>query len=159
MVTDSGIRPENFIYAVPASGMIGVIFGTAVWFIVNTIRTIKLMGKNARGGSKMVRLLIFCHKMHELDPTFSTEYFRDKSMSLLKFMVYSSDPCELNVCRCDKPIPEKLREIVDITYRNSGVNKYIDFVIIHYELLILYFSSVSATILSYFVKKFTLMSH
>ena len=124
MVTGSSTRTENFIYAIPASAMIGVIFGTGAWFIVNTFESIKLMGKNSRGGSKMVRSLVFCHKMHELDPTFSTEYFRDKSMSLLKFMIYSRDPRELTVCRCDKPIPERLREIVDITYRNSGVTKY-----------------------------------
>ena len=62
--------------------------------------------------------------MHELDPDFSTEYFRDKSMSLLKLMLYSQNPQELTICQCDSPIPEKLREIVDITYHNSGVNKY-----------------------------------
>ena len=107
-----------------ASVILGILFGVGAWFIVNSIGTIKLMGKDARGGSKMAKSLIFCHKMHTLDPTFSTEYFRDKSMSLLKLMLYSQNPQELTICCCDKPIPEKLREIVDITYKNSGVNKY-----------------------------------
>ena len=112
------------ISGILASAILGVMFGAGAWFIVNTIRSVKLMGKNARGGSKAVKSLLFCHKMHELDPTFSTEYFRDKSMSLLKLMLYSRNPQELTICHCDKPIPEKLREIVDITYHNSGVNKY-----------------------------------
>ena len=102
----------------------GAIFGAIAWFIVNSIGSVKLMGKNARGGSKMMKSLIFCNKMHTIDPTFSTEYFRDKSMSLLKFMLYSTNPEELTVCRCAQPIPDKLREIVDITYKNSGVNQY-----------------------------------
>nr|MCR5717603.1 hypothetical protein [Oscillospiraceae bacterium] len=112
------------ISGILASAILGVMFGAGAWFIVNTIRSVKLMGKNARGGSKAVKSLLFCHKMHELDSTFSTEYFRDKSMSLLKLMLYSQNPGELTICQCDRPIPEKLREIVDITYHNSGVNKY-----------------------------------
>ena len=39
-------------------------------------------------------------------------------------MLYSRNPQELTVCRCAQPVPEKLREIVDATYCNSGVNKY-----------------------------------
>ena len=62
--------------------------------------------------------------MQKIDPTFSTEYFRDKSVSLLKLMLYSKNPQELTVCKCDKPIPEKIREIVDVTYYNSGVDRY-----------------------------------
>lgn len=102
----------------------GAIFGAGAWYIANSIGSVKMLGKNARGGSKMMKSLIFCNKMHTLDPSFSTEYFRDKSMSLLKFMLYSQNPQELTICHCDKPIPDKLREIVDITYYNSGVNKY-----------------------------------
>ena len=82
------------------------------------------MGKYTRGTTKVGRSLMFCHKMRKLDPTFSTEFFRDKSMSLLKLMLYSHDPQELTICRCDRPIPEKLREIIDTTYFNSGVDKY-----------------------------------
>ena len=82
------------------------------------------MGKFTRGAAKTGKSLLFCHKMHTLDPTFSAEYFRDKSMSLLKFMLYSQNPQELTICQCSKPIPAKLREIVDITYFNSGVDKY-----------------------------------
>jgi len=107
-----------------ASVILGVMFGVGAWFIVNSFASVKLMGKNARGGSKTVKSLIFCNKMRTLDPAFSTEYFRDKSMSLLKFMLFSPNPQELTICRCDSPIPDKLREIVDITYFNSGVDKY-----------------------------------
>ena len=117
-------RITNYIYAVPAALIIGVMLGTGAWFFVNAIRSVMLMGKTARGGSTVLKSLIFCNKMHELDPTFSTEYFRDRSTSLLKFMLYSPQPQELAICRCKKPVPEKLREIVDITYGNSGVNKY-----------------------------------
>lgn len=114
----------NSVYGILGSIIPGAIFGAGAWFIMNSIGSVRLMGKNARGGSKMMRSLIFCNKMHTLDPTFSTEYFRDKSMSLLKFMLYSQNPQELTICRCNRPIPDKLREIVDITYHNSGVNKY-----------------------------------
>lgn len=107
-----------------ASVILGVMFGVGAWFIVNSFASVKLMGKNARGGSKTVKSLIFRNKMRSLDPAFSTEYFRDKSMSLLKFMLFSPNPQELTICRCDSPIPDKLREIVDITYFNSGVDKY-----------------------------------
>ena len=125
----TGTLNDPRLWSESVSGILGSIipgamFGVIAWFIVNSISSVKLMGKNARGGSKMMRSLIFCNKMHTLDPTFSTEYFRDKSMSLLKFMLYSRNPQELTICHCDKPIPEKLREIVDITYHNSGVNKY-----------------------------------
>ena len=67
---------------------------------------------------------MFCQKMRKLDPTFSTEYFRDKSMSLMKLMLYSENPQELTICRCSHPIPEKLREIVDVRCQNSGINDY-----------------------------------
>ena len=114
----------NDAAAILGSVIPGAMFGAGAWFVVNSVRSLMLMGKNARGGSKMMRSLIFCNKMHTLDPTFSIEYFRDKSMSLLKLILYSQDPQELTICQCSKPIPDKLREIVDITYYNSGVNKY-----------------------------------
>ena len=121
---DSAAHWDSYVSAVLAAAVLSTIFGAGAWFIANTIESFKQMWKSARGGSKMARSLIFCHKMHMLDPTFSSEYFRDKSMSLLKFMLYSKDPQELTICRCDRPLPERLREIVDITYRNSGVDKY-----------------------------------
>jgi hypothetical protein len=102
----------------------GVFFGIPAWFIANIIESVRQLANVGRGGSTMPKTLIFCNKMHTLDPTFSIEYFRDKSTSLLKFMLYSSDPQELNICQCKKPIPKKIREIIDITYRNSGVTKY-----------------------------------
>lgn len=109
---------------IAASIMFGAIIGASGWFIANSISSVKQMGKFTRGAAKTGKSLLFCHKMHTLDPTFSAEYFRDKSMSLLKFMLYSQNPQELTICQCNKPLPEKLREIVDITYFNSGVNKY-----------------------------------
>lgn len=114
----------TYLYAVPASAFMGVFFGIPAWFIANIIESVRQLANVGRGGSTMPKTLIFCNKMHTLDPTFSIEYFRDKSTSLLKFMLYSSDPQELNICQCKKPIPKKIREIIDITYRNSGVTKY-----------------------------------
>ena len=102
----------------------GAIFGGIAWFIAGSVGSVKLMRKSARGATKTMNSLSFCHKMRLIDPTFSTEYFRDKSMSLLKLMIYSKNPQELTICKCDKPIPEKFREIVDMTYFNSGVDKY-----------------------------------
>lgn len=109
---------------IASSVILGAMIGASVWFIGNTVSSVKLMGKSARGAAKTGKSLMFCHNMRKLDPTFSTEFFRDKSMSLLKFMLYSQNPQELTICQCDRPIPEKLREIVDITYQNSGVNEY-----------------------------------
>ncbi|MBQ5311715.1 MAG: hypothetical protein ILP19_06705 [Oscillospiraceae bacterium] len=122
--TDSTSLLMSGLYYLFGSIISGALFGALAWYIANAVGAVKLMGKNARGGSKMIRSLIFCSKMHQMDPNFSTEYFRDKSMSLLKFMLYSTDPRDLTVCRCNKTLPEKLREIVDITYYNSGVDKY-----------------------------------
>ena len=102
----------------------GATFGIVPWLFFKVFSTFFKMGKNLRGAGKTASSLQFCRKMRTLDPTFSTEYFRDKSLSLLKLMLYSKDPQELTVCQCDSPIPEKLREIVDTTYFNSGVNKY-----------------------------------
>ena len=102
----------------------GALFGFVPWLFFRFISTFFMMGKDLRGAGKTASSLQFCRKMRKLDPTFSTEYFRDKSLSLLKLMLYSQNPQELTVCQCDKPIPEKLREIVDTTYFNSGVNKY-----------------------------------
>ena len=109
---------------IASSVILGAMIGASVWFIGNTVSSVKLMGKSARGAAKTGKSLMFCHNMRKLDPAFSTEFFRDKSMSLLKFMLYSQNPQELTICQCDRPIPEKLREIVDITYQNSGVNEY-----------------------------------
>ena len=105
-----------------ASIMLGAIIGASVWFIANSISSVKQMGKFTRGAAKTGKSLLFCHKMHTLDPTFSAEYFRDKSMSLLKFMLYSQNPQELTICQCNKPLPEKLREIVDIPH--VKINNY-----------------------------------
>ena len=102
----------------------GAVVGVGVWIFFMFFSTFFHMGKDLRGAGKTASSLRFCRKMRKLDPTFSTEYFRDKSLSLLKLMLYSREPQELTVCQCDKPIPEKLREIVDTTYFNSGVNKY-----------------------------------
>ncbi len=104
--------------------MVGAMFGAGAWFLANSFGSVKLMGKQARGLTTMGKSVMFCQKMRKLDPTFSTEYFRDKSMSLMKLMLYSENPQELTICRCSHPIPEKLREIVDVRCQNSGINDY-----------------------------------
>ena len=109
--------------------IIGLLFGGALlsvgtWLFVKIFGTIFQIKKDFRGAGKTASSLRFCRKMRTLDPTFSNEFFRDKSLSLLKLMLYSQNPQELTVCQCDHPIPEKLREIVDTTYHNSGVDKY-----------------------------------
>ena len=109
--------------------IIGLLFGGALlsvgtWLFVKIFSTIFQIKKDLRGAGKTASSLRFCRKMRTLDPTFSNEFFRDKSLSLLKLMLYSQNPQELTVCQCDHPIPEKLREIVDTTYQNSGVDKY-----------------------------------
>jgi DNA-directed RNA polymerase subunit RPC12/RpoP len=109
--------------------IIGLLFGGALlsvgtWLFVKIFSTIFQIKKDFRGAGKTASSLRFCRKMRTLDPTFSNEFFRDKSLSLLKLMLYSQNPQELTVCQCDNPIPEKLREIVDTTYHNSGVDNY-----------------------------------
>ena len=102
----------------------GALFGIGAWIPYKIFSTFVVMGKDLRGAGKTGSSLRFCRKMKTLDPTFSTEYFRDKSLSLLKIMLYSRNPQELTVCRCEQPLPEKIREIIDTTYCNSGVDKY-----------------------------------
>ena len=102
----------------------GPFLGAMMWIFAMFFSTFFQMGKDLRGAGKTGASLRFCREMRKLDPNFSAEYFRDKSFSLLKVMLYSRNPQELTVCRCAQPVPEKLREIVDAAYCNSGVNKY-----------------------------------
>ena len=104
--------------------ILGAIIGSSIWFIAYSFGAVRMVSRDTRGAAKVVKSVMFCQKMRNLDPTFSAEYFRDKSMSLLKLMLFSENPQELTVCRCSHPIPEKLREIVDIRHRNSMINNY-----------------------------------
>ncbi len=104
--------------------ILGAFIGSVIWFFAYTFGAVRLVSRDTRGAALVGKSVMFCHKMRELDPTFSAEYFRDKSMSLLKLMLFSENPQELTVWRCSHPIPEKLREIVDIRHRNSMINKY-----------------------------------
>lgn len=115
---------EDLAGLVFGSIMLGAVIGSVIWFFSYTFGAVRLVSRNTRGAALVGKSLMFCHKMRELDPTFSTEYFRDKSMSLLKLILFSENPQELTVCRCSHPIPEKLREIVDIRHRNSMIKKY-----------------------------------
>gem|GEM_PF-737867 len=109
---------------IAGSIIMGVLFGAGIWFIANSFGSVKLLGKQARGLTKAGKSVMFCHMMRNLDPTFSAEYFLDKSISLMKLLVFSENPQELTICQCSHPLPEKLREIVDIRCRNSGINNY-----------------------------------
>lgn len=102
----------------------GLILGVTAWFVSKIAGGFIQIGKGFRGAGRTASSLRFCQKMRELDPAFSTEYFRDKSLSLLMLMLYSPNPQELTVCACEQPVPEELCEIVNATYCNSGVNKY-----------------------------------
>ncbi|MBR1864834.1 MAG: hypothetical protein IJ806_12195 [Ruminococcus sp.] len=73
----------------------GAVFGFVPWLFFKFISTFFMIDKDLRGVGKTASSLRFCRKMRGLDPTFSTEYFRDKSLSLLKLMLYSRDPQEL----------------------------------------------------------------
>ena len=104
--------------------MLGAFIGSVIWFFANTFGAVRMVSRDTRGAALVGKSVMFCQKMRKLDPAFSAEYFRDKSMSLLKLMLFSENPQELTVCRCSHPIPEKLREIVDIRHRNSMIKKY-----------------------------------
>lgn len=115
---------EDLAGLVFGSIILGAFIGSVIWFFAYTFGAVRLINRDTRGVTLLGKSLMFCHKMRKLDPTFSTEYFRDKSLSLLNLMLFSENPQELTVCRCSHPIPEKLREIVDIRHRNSMIKKY-----------------------------------
>lgn len=112
--------PENIFY-----GIVGGIFGAAyigvILFVFKWLfEVFGLMGKNLRGGGNTISTLFNAGKIREHDPEFSSEYFRDKIISLFRMAVYSKDAAELACCQC--PCPERASEIIEAQLYNFNIN-------------------------------------
>lgn len=104
-----------------AAGIItGGVIGVSLFVFKKMIETFALMGKTARGGSQALSSVHYLSKIKRHDPEFSTEYFRDKAISLFRMAVYSKNAGELTCCKCQ--CPKKLADIIEADIYNFGVN-------------------------------------
>ena len=98
----------------------GVMLGGILFLSKKLFEVLGLMGKQARGGGKTVSTLLRADKIKRHDPEFSSEYFRDKVMSLFRMIVYSQDVSELACCKCQ--CPERAADIIDAQLHNFNIN-------------------------------------
>ena len=108
--------------AIPSSIFAGSIIGVMLWVMRKFFGVFAMMGKDLQGGGKVIKSLQFRDKIKKLDPEFSSEYFRDRAMSLFRIMAYSEDPSLYTACECRRPA--QWETVLDATLRNFGVNSY-----------------------------------
>ena len=77
-------------------------------------------GGTLEGGGHTVSTLLNAHKIKKHDPEFSSEYFRDKVISLFRMAVYSKDAAELACCQCR--CPESAADIIEAQLFNFNIN-------------------------------------
>lgn len=105
-------------------GILGRIFGGAIlgctlFVFKKLFEVLGLMGKQMRGGGHTFSTLLRANKIKRHDPEFSSEYFRDKVMSLFRMAVYSQNVTELACCRCR--CPEKAADIIEAQLHNFNI--------------------------------------
>lgn len=106
-------------------GIIGRIVGGAmiggIFFVFKKLfETFGIIGKGLRGGGHTISTLINAYKIKTYDPEFSSEYFRDKIISLFRMAVYSKDATELACCKCQ--CPERAADIIEAQLFNFNIN-------------------------------------
>ena len=107
---------ENIFSAI----LCAVIIGGALFILKKLFETLDLMGSNLRGADKTGASLYNTNKIKKLDPEFSTEYFRDKVMSLFRMVAYSQDTSDLVWCRCQRP--ENMTDIIEAQLFNFSLD-------------------------------------
>lgn len=98
----------------------GGMIGGMLFVLKKLFEVFALMGKDLRGGGKTASTLFYANKIKKNDPEFSSEYFRDKIMSLFRMAVYSKDATELACCKCK--CPEKAKDIIEAQLYNFNIN-------------------------------------
>ena len=113
-------RIMNIILA-PISGIFaGAMIGGMIFLFKKLFETFGIIGKGLRGGGHTISTIINANKIKRYDPEFSSEYFRDKIISLFRMAVYSKDTSELACCKCQ--CPERAADIIEAQLFNFNIN-------------------------------------
>lgn len=114
-LTDGSVAPSAVVVS-------GIFLGFVMMGIRKVCSVIGKMGKDLRGTGKVGRSLFFRHKIKKIDPEFSSEYFRDRAMHLLRMMAYSKDPSVYTACECQRP--KSWQTVLDASLHNFGIDRY-----------------------------------
>ena len=98
----------------------GIMLGGLLFGFKKLFEIFGLMGKGLRGGGHTVSTLLNANKIKQHDPEFSSEYFRDKVISLFRMTVYSKNAAELACCKC--PCPKAAADIIEAELFNFNIN-------------------------------------
>ena len=98
----------------------GAMIGGIIFVFKKLFETFGIIGKGLRGGRHTISTLINANKIKRYDPEFSSEYFRDKIISLFRMAVYSKDASELACCKCQ--CPERAADIIEAQLFNFNIN-------------------------------------
>ena len=110
----------NIFIALFAGVFGGAMLGGMIFVFKKLFETFGLIGKGLRGGGHAISTLIRADKIKTYDPEFSSEYFRDKIISLFRMAVYSKDATELACCKCQ--CPERAADIIEAQLYNFSIN-------------------------------------
>lgn len=113
-------RIMNTILAPIGGIMCGAMIGGVIFIFKKLFETFGLIGKGLRGGGHVISTLVRADKIKTYDPEFSSEYFRDKIISLFRMAVYSKDAAELACCKCK--CPERAADIIEAQLFNFSIN-------------------------------------
>ena len=111
----------NVIFGIFSGILCGAMLGGILFIFKKLFEVLGLMGKSLRGGGHTAPTLLNANKIKKNDPEFSSEYFRDKIISLFRMAVYSKDAAELACCKCR--CPEKAADIIEAQLYNFNINR------------------------------------
>ena len=110
---------ELVIPSILGSIFSGALLGGILFVCKKLFEVLGLMGKQGRGLGHTASTLYHANQIRNYDPEFSSEYFRDKIMSLFRMAVYSRDAEELACCRCQ--CPKKAADIIEAQLHNFSI--------------------------------------
>lgn len=114
------LDPMDLINAVLGGITGGFMFGFLIYGFKKLFEIFGLMGRGLRGGGHTISTLMNDNKIKKHDPEFSSEYFRDKVISLFRMAVYSKEAAELACCKCR--CPKSAEDIIEAQLFNFNIN-------------------------------------
>ena len=109
---------SNFIGLIIGSAFGGVFGGYMIWAMVTFYTMIFKAGKACTMLGSLGSGARFASYMKRYSPEFSYEYFTGKTVSLIKMILYSSDPTKLPFY-LGGPLDPAYKDIVDIAFRGA----------------------------------------
>ena len=101
----------------------GIFLGAVLWGMAKFLSYLyHIFGKGLRGLGKVGRSLFFRFRIKDIDPTFSSEHFRDRAMHLFRIVAHSDDPTIYTACRCSRP--KNWDHVIDSSLFNFGVDRF-----------------------------------